>query len=218
MKKFANIFTSFFESLEKNGETSVRKVVSSLKLYGSYKPVYGGEEEPFLRDKLKSLPENPEFVDVSDIVLEYCSFFDYDLLSYLVEFFGSDKDNSDLGAYEKSFEEYAKRKVYECPSEVGEVSDSEQERTVVVKLDHHYEGCSLNTLINLRKKICDILSIKFMKLCRVERGCICLTFQLPSHVLDAILPLTDQQKELLSSLHVLFIMSGDYVYESKVSV
>ena len=106
--------------------------------------------------------------------------------------------------------------MYECPSQLGEISDSEQEKTLVVKIDKHYDDCSAYQVQLLKKKICDILGIKLMKLCRVESGCLCLTFQLPHHVLQNILPLSSDQEEMLLKLHVLWLRSGDYLFESKV--
>lgn len=219
MKEFAELTSSFFESLEgleKKGEITVKKVVSQLRTYGSYTPVFKGQQEPYLRHRLESLPEDADFWDISDVVHEYCSFFNFDLFRFLVKRCGTVDDKHNLDAYEESFEEYAKRKVFECPSELGEISDDVQEGLLIVKLDKHYEDCVANQLTRLKKKICDILHVTLAKICRMEPGCLCLTFQIPRHILQNVLPLTAEQQQMLVELHVLFLKSDDYVFESKV--
>lgn len=218
MTRFADLFVSFFETLEKNKEITVKQVISKLKTYGSFTPIFKGDQEPFLRDRLKSLPTDSDFDDVSGVVVEYSSFFNFDLFRFLVNHCGSEQDKQNLAEYEKAFEEYIKRKVFECPSQLGEISDSDLEGTLLVKIDKHYDDCSAYQLQLLKKKICDVLHITLMKLCRVESGCLCLTFQIPHHVLQNILPLSSDQEEMLVKLHVLSLKSGDYLFESKVEL
>ena len=217
MKRFGDLYDSFFVSLQKNVQMTAKDVVSKLRSYGSYTPIYDGEQKPFLRHKLKSLSDDASFCDVSDAVHDYCSFFNFDIFSHLVKFCGTEKDKSALSDYEEAFSKYAEQKVFQCPSELAKVSDSEQEQVLIVKLDKYYEDCEANQLIILRKKICDIIGVTFAKLCRVEPGCLCLTFQIPCHVLENILPLKSQQEEMLLALHVLLFKSGDYMFESEVS-
>ena len=220
MKKFRDLYDSFFVSLQKNSQMSVKEVISTLRSYGSYAPVYDGEQKPFLLHKLKSLSDNASFCDVSDAVRDYCSFFNFNIFSHLVTSCGEEKDRSALSEYEEAFNKYARLKVFQCPSELADVSDSEEEQVLIIKLDKDFEGHEANQLIVLRKKICEIIGITFAKLCRVEPGepdCLCLTFQIPHHVLENVLPLTRRQEETLVALHVLVFKSGEYVFESEVS-
>lgn len=216
MTRFAYLLASFFDMLEKNKEITVKQVISKLRMYGSFTPIFKGNQEPFLRDRLKSLPKDPDFDDVSEVVVEYSSFFNFDLFRFLVDHHGSEQHKLNLAEYEKEFDEYIKRKIFECPSQLGEISDSELEGTLVVKVDKHYDNCSAHQLPLLKKKICDILNITLMKLCRVQSGCLCLTFQVPHHVLQSILPLSSDQEEMLVKHHVLSLKAVDYLFESKV--
>jgi hypothetical protein len=216
MTRFAGLVVSFFDNMLESKEITVKRVISKLRTYGSFTPIFKGNQESFLRDRLKSLPKDPDFDDVMEVVVEYSSFFNFDLFRFLVHHCGSEQDKLRLAKYEIEFDEYIKRKVFECPSQLGEISDSELEGTLVVKVDQHYDNCSAYQLQLLKKKICDVLHITLMKLCRVQSGCLCLTFQIPHHVLQSILPLSSDQEEMLVKHHVLSLKAADYLFESKV--
>ena len=110
MTRFADLFVSFFDTLEKKQEITVKQVVSKLRTYGSFTPIFKGDQEPFLRHRLRSLPKDADFDDVSGIVVEYSSFFNFDLFRFLVSHCGTYEDKQNLAEYEKAFEVYIKRK------------------------------------------------------------------------------------------------------------
>ena len=207
--KFGVMFNAFFQSL-KEREIPIEEIVANLKAFGAFTPVYKGENQPLLREELNSLDLTKASIHgVRLIVLDYCSFFNYRLLIFLVGALGTAKDKQQLVQYKAEFNEYAKRRVFECPSELEKPNDKFN-TNITIKLDDHYEGCTLNQLKLLEADFCKILNITNLKLCHVAPGCLQLTFQLPQFVQEQIFPLSKQQEEKLVALHIVSVICGDY--------
>ena len=216
MEKFVDMFTNFFQSLS-DRKIPVKKLVAYLKTFGAFTPIYKGENQPLLKDELSKL--NMETADMDDLMLivtDYCSFFNFRLLSYLVKKHGTLSDQEELKRYKEEFTEYSKRRIYECPSEIGVINETCA--SLIVKLDQSYERYSLNQLGLLEVDLCQIFGISNLNLRQVERGCLQLTFQLPFFVQEAVFPLSREQEEKLKALHVLRVDCGDYHFSSDVSM
>jgi hypothetical protein len=66
-----------------------------LKAFGAFSPVYKGENQSLLRDELCADRLDLATADIDDIkltVLDYCSFFNYRLISSLVASLGTEDD------------------------------------------------------------------------------------------------------------------------------
>ena len=213
-EKFGRIFNNFFKSL-KDRDISVEEIVADLKAFGAFSPVYKGENQPLLRDELGRLDLATANINkIKMIILDYCSFFNFRLFSSLVASFGTENDQKQFKEYEVEFHEYAKRRLYECPSVLGELNTTNA--ILTVKLDSHYEQCSLNQMKLLKADFCEILNISNLNLCLVTSGCLRLTFQLPWFVQKQIFPLSKEQEEKLAALHVLCIICGYYHFTVEV--
>ena len=144
---------TFFRSL-KEREISTKEIIGNLKAFGAFTPIYKGENQPLLREELSSL--NPAEADIDDIkliVLDYCSFFNFRLLAHLVKALGTSSDREQLAHYETEFNEYAKRKVFECPPELGKPNNISQ-ANFIIKLDDHYKECTLNQIKMVEGDLC----------------------------------------------------------------
>lgn len=218
MEKFVYVYTNFFQSLS-NRKIAIKKLVAYLKTFGAFTPIYKGENQPLLKDELSKLNfETADMEDIMMIVTDYCSFFNYRLLSYLVNKHGDQSDQEELKRYEMDFMQYAERRVFECPSEIGEMN--ERCANLVVKLDEYYDQCSVNQLGLLENDLCKIFGISNLNLRRINPGCLQLTFQLPFFIQEAIFPLSQEQEEKLIALHVQSVDCGNYHFTaaSEVSV
>ena len=212
---FGVMFNAFFQSIKEQG-ISVEEVVATLKAFGAFTPVYKGENQPLLREELNSLDLTRASIhSVRLIVLDYCSFYNYKLFRFLVGAHGTPNDKQKLQQYEAEFNEYAKRRVFECPPELGKAS-GKFSTNISIKLDDHYEGCTLNQLKLLEADFCKILRITNLKLCHIAPGCLQLTFQLPQFLTEQIFPLYTQQEQELLALHVVSVICGDYYLSAKV--
>ena len=98
---------------------------------------------------------------------------------------------------------YAERHVFECPSEVGTVSEGLAE--MVVTLDVTYKSYTLEylqLLIGNLRKVLNILPSAMFKLCHIAPGSLKLTFQLHRSMIEDIFPLTSEQEAELAKLGV----------------
>ena len=140
---------------------------------------------------------------LDDIVF---SFFDYDIAEHLVEQFGSEVIQTELKAYKNSFEEFAKRRVYECPiNAFGEPVSTE--KVLVMKTDTIIEGLTTGKLKRLTYKLSKILDDKLSRVVRVERGCVKITFQIFEES-DYFLNISADQMHALYELGVMSISYG----------
>ena len=214
--KFGVMFNAVFQSLRER-KISIKEIIGNLKAFGAFTPVYKGENQPLLREELNSLIfAKTDIDDIKLIVLDYCSFFNFRLLKFLISALGTATDKWKFEPYEREFNEYAKRRIFECPSELGKPSDTSQ-ANIIVKLDDHYDQCTLNQLKLLEADFCKILNTTNLKLCLIAAGCLQLTFQVPWFVKREIFPLSQEQKEPLIALHIIRITCGYYCYLDQVS-
>ena len=137
------------------------------------------------------------------VISRYCSFFNFRILEHIIEELGSAEDAANLSKYKAEFNEYAKRHVFQCPSEVGTVTSGDAKMFVI--LDETFNKCSLSTLHLFCSNLREILNLSpgsGLKLCQIEPGSLKLTFQLPYSLLPDIFPLTEEQESALAKLGV----------------
>ena len=203
MFKFQDLFTETTKSL-KERNVSTRDLSNHLACLGSLKPTYNDSEGSAFRHQLPQL-RYTELVDdaMSEVVNEYCSFFNYHIIERIINKLGTEQDKDNLSKYKEEFAEYGKCHIFECPSEVGERSDHCVDMFVV--LDKNYDNCTVSNLdlfvINLHK-ILNVSSGSGLKLCHIEPGSLKLTIQLPFSVLQNIFPLSSEQEAALAGLGV----------------
>ena len=152
---------------------------------------------------------------VKQIIKQNTSFYDYQLIKYMIKLTGRDEDNDRLEKYEKSFSAYAERRVYECPSVFSTSDDHSINKSELhVKLDSMYDKCKLEELKDFQYRLWSILKIS-VHVCRlksIEKGCFLLTFFIPHHLQNAVFPLSIKQENALLELGVRKITCGRYQF------
>ena len=136
---------------------------------------------------------------------EYMSFFDYNILEYLIDEYGSDTIKKRLKKYEDEFEDFSKRRVIECPSNAfGESEKSEK----VVKLisDKELDKLTVADLRKFKQRVYRILGYKLIKVVKVEGGSVKITFRM--FEIDKI-SITKEQRISLQREGVISITYGD---------
>ena len=190
IKKFNRFFISVRKSLEKR-QVPMKHVTEVLKGFGTCKSVSCRSKTSAFEEDFEHLKAAKCMVEIMDIVRSYCNFFSYDIIEELVRALGNEEDQKNLSKYIEEFNEYAKRKVYECPTELSPVTDGGQ-TIIYVTLDENYDDCTLIHLRLLQRKLCQILQISskcVLRLCRIEPGSIKLVFSLPKCLLNDVFPL-----------------------------
>jgi hypothetical protein len=209
IKKFNRFIISVRKSFDTR-QVSLELVTEVLMGFGTFKCVSRHAKTSVFEEDFENLKAAKSMMKIMEIVRCYCNFFSYDIVEELVTALGDEDDKKNLSKYTEEFNEYAKRKVYECPTELSPVTESGQ-AILYVTLDERYEDCTLSHLRLLQQKLCQILNISnknVLRLCRVEPGSIKLVFSLPKHLLREITPLSFEQKERLIALKVTKIKCG----------
>ena len=217
--KFWYLHSRVLKSLcEQN--VSVDKLVAHLLSLRAFDPVYKDSQKPVLQTFFLELQNAGSIEKVLFVIRDYFSFFNYRVIEHIVDGLGTDQDRVELQNYEKEFDEYSKRRVYECPPVYGSKIDADH-ADLVVKVDSVYEDFTVKELQKFQYRLSRILHISqqsVLRLCRVEEGCLQLIFQVPSFVKQEIVPLSHEQGRALAAEGVIRLTCGDYQFAFKVCI
>ena len=215
--QFWYLHSRIYKSLcERN--VPVDKLVTHLLSLGAFDPVYKDCQKPALQTFFQELQNAGNIEKVLFIIRDYISFFNYRVVEHIVDGLGTDHDRVELQNYNKEFDKYSKRRIYECPPEYGSMSDADH-ADLVLKLDSVYEKFTVKELRNFEYRLSRIFCVKpqcVLRLCRVEEGCLQLIFQVPAFVQQEIFPLSSDQERALAAETVIRLTCGDYQFAAKV--
>ena len=196
------------------------ELVSHVMALGAFDPVFKVSQEPVFRLCFKELKAADTIPRVFIILYDYFSFFNYHIIEHIIKALGSKKDKARLRRYKEDFNQYAKQRVFECLPEFGLVSDVDN-ADIFVKLDSQYDNYTVAQIEGFRHKLSEILCITcqgVLRLCRVDKGCFQLMFQVPSFVQYEVFPLSKEQEKTLSALHVIWLRCGEYQFKVQCCV
>ena len=201
-----------FDSFDKQKITAhkLRRYLNALKAFED--PLHS---ETSLHAHKDMLEKSNSIEDIKDVIEKYSSFCDFRLVEYLIGLSGTEEDKQELEKYVMEFENYALRRVYECPSEVGATcmpSDSK----LCVKLDSVYDDYSFIQLKRFEGKLASILKVstETLRFEKIEMGCIQLTFLIPNFVKEFTFPLSHDQEIKLFQQQVKYLTCGNYTFVS----
>ena len=148
--------------------------------------------------------------DAMSVISNYCSFFNYRIVERIIDNLGTEQDRKNVSNYKEEFIKYARRHVFKCPSEVGQISETGH-ADMFVTLDVTYDSYTINHLCALVSNLQRVLKIpaEQLKRCRIMPGSLKLLFQIPQ---QAIFPLSSDQKSELTGLGVVEISCRDYQF------
>ena len=221
MYKFQELFSSITDSLRRRN-IPAKELTRHLECLGQLKPTFDDSGEPVFRHQLPELRKSESIDDAMSVVNKYCSFFNYRMLEHIIKKLGTEHDKLKLDQYKEDFAKYGERHVFECPPEVGEISEEEQ-ANMFVTLDDAFDNCNVNHLSAFVSNLQKVLNISdiTLRLCHIGPGSLKLIFQLPHFVQQDIFPLSSEQETNLSSLGVVQLSCGDYQFirrQTKVKV
>ena len=219
MCKFQELFSATTKSL-KERKVPVTEMLCHLVGMGPLNPTFNDLNLPPFRCQLPGLKEAKNTDDVMLVLGDYCSFFNSQMLECIIDKLGTEQDKKNLIRYKEEFNEYAKRHVFECPSEVGKVNE-EGHINMFVTLDETYNNCTVSQLQLFVSKLEDILKIPTyigLKLCHITPGSLKLTFQLSFLLVHHTFPLSNEQEVALANMgvHKLWLVYQFTAQESKV--
>ena len=167
---------------------------------------------PVFHHYFKELKAADTIPKVFMVLNDYFSFFNYHIIEHIIEELGTEEDKADLNRYKEHFNQYAKRRIFESLPEFGPVSDADHS-DIFVKLDAQYDNYTVAQIEDFRHKLSEILHLSsqgILRLCRVDKGCLQLMFQVPSFVQQKIFPLSREQESTLEAMGVIMLICGLY--------
>ena len=193
-QKFAGLVDSALQSL-KAQNTTLEELEVAVKTYLPKNQVHT------LFSSAKSL--NDMFL--KDL-FEYWSFFDYELLAFIIKRRCNDVQG-DLNEYIKAFKEYCKRKFSEVPSDFNSKASGSFYYNLIVKIKEEFDHITMEQVKEVECQLKKFTGLD-LSLSRVGDGCIELVFI----SLSGELPLSVQDKEKLYEMGVLKLYSANCVY------
>ena len=199
-EKIKTRFTSLIFHLQKELETN-NKLVNAINLLIFYK------------DDIKdAICDCDSIALLLRTIRKFVSFYDYKLLKILAKHLGSSEIKKKFKKYKSHFQEFSKRHICECPSDLFQESETAEKpgKVHAIVIDKSMEKLSLEDLKNLLCKMNEVLGQKFLKVVKIEKGYV------EVRSLDFVI--SDEQQRALSSLGVTTIScDGESVYSSKKS-
>ena len=195
-------------------------LVSHVMTLGAFDPVFKETQVPVFCHCLKELKAADTIPKVFLVLNDYFSFFNYHIIEHIIEELGTDEDKAELHKYKEEFNQYAKRRIFESLPEFGLVSDADH-ADIFVKVDSQYDNYTVAQIEDFRHKLSEFLRVSskgVLRLCRVDKGCFQLMFQVPSFAQQEIFPLSKEQERALLVLHVTRLTCGKYQFKVRFCV
>ena len=194
-------------------------LVSHVMALGVFDPVFKEPQVPVFRLCFKELKAVDTIPKAFLVLNDYFSFFNYQIIEHIIKELGTENDKTELQKYKEHFDRYAKRRIFECLPEFGPLSDADH-ADIFVKLDSQYDNYTVTQIEGFRHELSKILYISsqgVLRLCRIDKGCIQLMFQVPSFVQQEIFPLSREQERALAVMSVIELTCGKYQFLVKLS-
>jgi len=217
--QFQCLVSTALTSLKKQHVT-VCDILPHVMTFGADKPVLKNSQAPVFDERLNDLEKAGDLSEVFMGLKDYMSFFNYHLIEHIINGLGTEKDKAELKKYKTNFQQYAKRRVYECPPQFGPVSKVGH-ANILVKIDSRYENYTLAEVEDFGQELNDLLGASskgVLRLCWIQKGCFQLTFQIPSFVQQEIFPLSREQERALEAKGVIKLTCGEYQFQVSICI
>ena len=186
------------------------ELVTHVMTLEAFDPVF--KRVPLFQDRLSELKAANTIPKLFLILHDYFSFFNYDIIEHIINVCGTNEDRAELHNYKEKFDQYARRRIYECEPHFGPECGRDH-ADIFVKLDSRYDKYTVAEIKGFSRKLSKTLHLSsggVLRLCRVEEGCFQLMFQVPSFVQQEIFPLSREQEKTLVAMGDIRLTCGEY--------
>ncbi len=201
-KKMMFDFTAFTlniqESFEKRIQLDkIKYSVLSLEMF-----------DPEDKQKIENA-KNVAQIFITLRIRDYISFFNYEIVQYLIELLGSPDDHKRLDKYRSALYQFGQRNVFEVPAEVFSSKYCKKTAKVFV-LKCTEQVATLEYVKRLTLKIAEALGLKeaVLQLRSVRQGCLELHFLITVAVAKRIYPVSPTVQAALSVMGVKVLTCG----------
>ena len=213
MMRFQELVSATIKSLIRRN-VPLDELVSHVMTLGAFDPVFKETQVPLFQYCFQRLESADTIPKIFLVLKDYFSFFNFDIIEHIITVLGTEEDKANLQNYKNRFDQYAKRRIYECGPHFGPVSDTDH-ADLFVKVDSRYDNYTVEEIKGFCNKLSDVLQVSsqgVLRLCRVEKGCFQLTFQVPFFVQQKVFPLSGEQKTTLEAEGVIKLTCGEYQF------
>lgn len=204
-KKYASLTSSVRDSLKQRGITAADLTEKLMDLNG-FLPLREESNARLLESHYPEMKEAEKITDLFDILRSYHSYFNYEIIRFIVEELGTEEDKGNLEKYEEDFTEYCKRSIFECPLP-SDPKRSSDRVDLIMKVDSKSmtEPYTAEAVKLFKFQVATLLQItKYaLYLHSVEKGCLQLTFHIPRFLTSAMFLLNTDQKRGLKELGII---------------
>ena len=147
---------------------------------------------------------------IFDILIPHMSFFNYEILTHIIQYLGSNDDKKLLDEYNSKFNNFCKLRVFEVSPLRIEMSDTEKckRKKYVVLLTKHDKEATLMDIDKAVEKLADLFCLKrsALSIDMIDSGSVLLVISLPTFIANKIFPLDSNGiKRLKENGYIIFI-------------
>ena len=149
--------------------------------------------------------------DVFDMIRDYYSWVNYGLLEGIIDTFLDRNEviRNKQRLYEDQYKKYCKGRVCKIPRNrfLKRLSSRHRSTEFVFKIDGKWNEIRMERIETIRDRINMVFKFKphTLSLKTVQKGCVEVTFEIPEHVADVVLPLTEEQVQILKQHSITLI-------------
>ena len=213
MLHFQKLVSATVKSLVRRN-ISQDELVSQVMTLGAFGPVVEEPKLPLLQFCFQKLEAAGTIPKIFLVLKDYFSFFNYEIIEHIIEVLGTDEDKANFQSYKDKFHQYAKQRIYACGPHFGPEIEKDHSN-IFVKLDSRYDNYTGVAIKGFCCKLSEALHISpqgVLRLCRVQKGCLQLKFQIPSFVQQRVFPLSREQETTLTDMGIIMIVCGRYQF------
>ena len=212
-RSFAAVVAKTMDSLEST--TTTEKFAVTLLALGAYEPATK-KEQALLEDHEDEISDAKSIPGIYKIIRHYMSFFNPELLGYIIELHGTQANQVDFEEYMSKLNTFCQSIIVPPVNFSSEEQSSSVERRekIMVKLD--LSDKRIERLRDVKSAIAKVLGVNKAALFidSVQDGSIQIVFLVPRFVVQCLFPLSDVYVKAISSqigAFELTIVGGDYV-------
>ena len=203
-KSYASLTSSVRLSLKERKITAEMLTEKLMDLEG-FVPLRKGNEQYLFENRVVELSKAETIEKIFLILKEYHSFFNHEIIDYIVGQLGTEQDRKNLEKYNEEFTEYCKHSIFECPflSCPKKLSKS-VELVMKVSDSDMIKPYTVQAVKLLQAQVAKVLQLTTpaLTLVSAEDGCLQLTFQIPHFLQTSVFPLHRDQRKGLTELGV----------------
>lgn len=218
-KEYTDFVVNVCKLLENSPSATIEKVRLSLQCLGCHRT----NSHPQVFDGTSPIVQASSMASLLSVLQGCTSWFNYDLISYVVQRFGGEEGQRLVQAYEAKLKSYFQRLVFQCPP----FSSKEQQplqgcKELEVKLDWDFRTCSVQDVSIFKSTLSSLLELEpymfVLKSVTDPEACVQLTWAIPASAVPHTIACATSKMGAFTRNSVLGLRIGTKIigYSSKV--